>query len=218
MARELGSAGPDKMPPDTEAFWSDALRADVCKVAWMSRRSAPEYCGFLEWLWRLGDMPCEVIDLTDMPVGSRRRAFLLSLLEAEEIAGNRVWDLAEPLQATARKRHHALWRRLRFENTPLRVVDANGLRSAPITFFDQQLLSFAKSSWQKPARIIGETMVEWVGPPLEPYFQAGDGILAARIAALVEFGFLEGRGNLHNIRESEVRLAQQAQGDVANIA
>src|SRR5262245_42382232 len=54
---------------------------------------------------------------------------------------------------------------------PLWVVDADGLRSAPITFFDQQLLSFAKSRWQKPARIIGETMMEQVWLPMEPYFQ-----------------------------------------------
>jgi hypothetical protein len=96
-----------------------------------------------------------------------------------------------------------------FENAPLRVVDADGLRSAPITFFDQQLLSFAKASWQKPARIIGEVMAEWVAPwpSMEPYFQAGDGILAERIIALVEAGALEGRGDLTDIRRSEVRLS-----------
>jgi len=70
------------------------------------------------------------------------------------------------------------------------TVDADGLRSAPITFFDQHLLSFAKPSWQKPARIIGEVIAEWVGPPIEPYFQGGDGILAVRVIALVEAGML----------------------------
>jgi hypothetical protein len=103
-------------------------------------------------------------------------------------------------------RHQGLWRRLRAENAPLRIVDAGGLRSAPITFFDQQLLSFAKTSWQKPARIIGETIMEWVGPPTDPYFQAGDMILAVRLIALVEAGVLEGRGDLTDIRQSEVRL------------
>jgi hypothetical protein len=64
------------------------------------------------------------------------------------------------LDAAARSHCHSLWRQLRAENAPLRVVDADGLRSAPITFFDQQLLSFAKASWQKPARIIGYTLAE----------------------------------------------------------
>ena len=206
MEEELRCTGWEWVHAEEEAFWKAALSEDVRRVAWTSRRSAPEYCGFLEWLWRLGDLPCEVVDLTDMPVGSHRRAFLLGLLQAEEIAGNRLWDRAVPLDVAARERHQDLWRRLRAENAPLRVVDADGLRSAPITFFDQQLLSFAKASWQKPARIIGEVMAEWGGPPMEPYFQAGDAILAARISALVETGVLEGRGDLTDIRQSEVRL------------
>jgi hypothetical protein len=86
------------------------------------------------------------------------------------------------------------------------VVDADGLRSAPIIFFDEVLLSFAKASWQKPARIIGYTMFEWRE---EPYFQAGDAILATRITALVALGVLETRGNPANIWQSEVRLRAQ---------
>jgi hypothetical protein len=206
---------------EAEAFWPAALAGDVRRVAWLSRRSAPEYCGFLEWLWRLGDQPCEVVDLTDMPVGRHRRAFSLALLSPGEVAANAVWDRAKALDAVTRTQYHRLWRRLRLENAPLRVVDAGGLRSAPITFFDQQLLSFAKDDWQKLARIIYYTIAEWVFPPLEPmepYFQAGDGILAARILALVELGVLEGRGDLMNIRKSEVRLRDQAAWDGAGSA
>jgi Protein of unknown function/Domain of unknown function (DUF1835) len=214
---ELRCTDSELVLPEQEAFWNAALVKDVRRVAWMSRRSAPEYCGFLEWLWRLGDLPCEVIDLADMPVGSRR-AFSLSLLYPKEIVDNAVWDRAQPLDLAARERYHGLWRQLRAENAPLRVVDADGLRSAPITFFDQQLLSFAKASWQKPARIIGEIFGEWVGSQMEPYFQAGDGILAARVVALVECGLLEGRGNLMNIRQSEVRLRNQALGGGADTA
>ena len=207
LEEQLQYTGWEWVFAEDEAFWRAALAEDVRRVAWISRRSAPEYCAFLEWLWRLGDLPCEVIDLTDMPVGSRHRAFSLFLLHAEEIVDNGVWDRAQPLDAAARERHLGLWRRLRAENAPLRVVDADGLRSAPITFFDQQLLSFAKATWQKPARIIGAVIGEWVAPwpSMEPYFQVGDGILAERIFALVEAGVLEGRGDLMDIRKSEVR-------------
>ena len=202
-------SGEEWVHAEEEAFWKAALVEDVRRVAWVSQRSAPEYCAFLEWLWRLGDLPCEVVDFTNMPDGHCLPAFSLAVLSPEEIAANAVWDRAKALDAISRSRCHRLWRRLRLENSPLRVVDARGLRSAPITFFDQQLLSFAKAGWQKPARIIGETCAEWAVPrmdPNEPYFQAGDMILAARIIALVELGVLEGRGNLMNIRESEVRL------------
>jgi hypothetical protein len=205
---------------EEEAFWKAALVEDVRRVAWVSRRSAVEYCGFLEWLWRLGDLPCEVVDLTDMPVGSHRRAFSLSLLSPGEVEANAVWDRAKALDAITRSHCHRLWRRLRLENAPLRVVDARGLRSAPITFFDQQLLSFASADWQQPARIIGHTIGEQAWPsmePMEPFIQAGDGILAARIIALVDLGVLEGRGNLMNLQQSKVRLRNQAPsgGDTA---
>ena len=207
MEEELRYTGWEWVFAEEEAFWKAALVEDVRRVAWISRRSATEYCGFLEWLWRLGNLPCEVIDFTDMPVaGTRHRAFSLFLLYPEEIVDNGVWDRAQPLDAAARERYHGHWRQLRAENAPLRVVDAKGLRSAPITFFDQQLLSFAKAWWQKPARIIGETMAAFHGPPMEPYYQAGDWLLAARVIALVEAGVLEGRGDLWNIQQSEVRL------------
>jgi hypothetical protein len=196
---------------DADAFWKASLAEDVRRVTWTSRRSAVEYCGFLEWLWRLGDLPCELVDLTDMPVGSHRRAFSLALLSPKEVAANAVWDRAKALDAITRSHCNRLWRRLRLENAPLRVVDARGLQSAPITFFDQQLLSFVSADWQKPARIIYYyTMADWAFPPMEPqepYFQAGDAILAARIIALVELGVLEGRGDLMNIQQSEVRLS-----------
>ena len=65
-----------------------------------------------------------------------------------------------------------------------RTVAALGLGTAGC----QQLFPFAKPTWQKPARIIGDVIAEWVGPATEQYFQAGDGILAA----LVEVGVLEG--------------------------
>ncbi len=206
IENELGCTDLEEVLPDPESFWSEALRENVRKVVWMSRRSAPEYCGFLEWLWRLGELSCESIDLTDMPVGDRRRAFSLALLYPDEIVEDGLFDRAERLDAVARGRHRSLWQRLRAENAPLRIVNGDGLQSAPITFFDAQLLSYAKPTWQKPARLIGETMAEWVCPEMEPYFQAGDLLLSARIPALVELGLLEGRGNLLDIRASEVRL------------
>ena len=96
IEEELGYTGYDYVFARDEAFWKEALSEDVRKVAWVSRRSAPEYCGFLEWLWRLHELPCEVVDLTDMMVVRRgkdgnpprpERALGL-LLFAEEIIDN----------------------------------------------------------------------------------------------------------------------------------
>ena len=206
MERELPPFGTsEECFPDDTAFWKEALREDVRKIVWMSRRSAPEYCGFLEWLWRLGQQPCEVVDLTDMLVGNRR-PFSLSQLYPEEIVDHGLLDRTTHLAVAAREQHLGIWRRLRTENAPLRVVGPGGIQSARLSYFDAQLLSYATTSWQKAVRLVGAVMVEWVGPQFDPYFQAGDGVLAARIPVLVEQGLLEGRGNLLDMRASEVRL------------
>jgi len=108
MEEELRCTGWEWVYAEEEAFWEAALAEDVRRVAWMSRRSAPEYCGFLAWLWRLGDLPCEVIDLTDMVLGGHRWAFTLGVLSPKEIAAIAVWERAEGLDTSARSHCHSL--------------------------------------------------------------------------------------------------------------
>src|SRR5690242_9875451 len=92
------------VPSSSERRWDEALFPDNRKVAWLSRRSAMEYAGFLDWLWRLGDQPCEVVDLTDVKIPNiveRRRppdlALSIRMLHPDRIRDNRLWDLAKPL-------------------------------------------------------------------------------------------------------------------------
>ena len=55
----------------SKRLWNETLFPNHRKIAWLSRRSAAEYAGFLEWLWRLGEAPCEVVDMTDVEVSYR---------------------------------------------------------------------------------------------------------------------------------------------------
>jgi hypothetical protein len=210
---ELGWTGWDEVASSSETFWRDALSSDRRKVAWLSRRSPMEYAGFLEWLWRQGDSPCEVVDLTDVRVSLRsdhgpprrpRLVISLGMLHHDIIAREKLWDLAEPLQPSMRTRYLDLWRQLRDENAPLRIIESGTLSSAPITFFDSLLMSHATDDWQKVARIVGEALcAEWD----DGVFQTGDLVLAARVNALVESGRLECRGkNPLEMQFSEVRL------------
>ena len=196
----------------SESFWREAPSSDRRKVAWLSRRSPMEYAGFLEWLWRRGDDPCEVVDLTDVTVshgsehGPPRRprlAISVAMLHRDIIASEKLWDLAGPLRASTRTQYLDLWRRLREENAPLRVLEGGDLVSAPISFFDSLLMSHASDEWQKVARIVGQALAaEWD----DGVFQTGDLVLAARVNALVESGRLECRGKSPlEMRFSEVR-------------
>jgi hypothetical protein len=209
---ELGYTGWEEVTDKSEAFWTDALSSSERKIAWTSRRSAQEFAGFLEWLWRFGDGPLEVIDLTDVSVVSGMRdgvvtkphpAVSVALLSTYQLLENGLLDRAVALTPTLRDRYRAQWRQLRIEDAPLRVLTPEGLASAPLTFFDPTLLSYATPAWQKMAMVVAKALSEFWDTGL---IQTGDLVLAARVRALVESGDLEARGDLSEIRWCEVRL------------
>jgi hypothetical protein len=106
--------------------WEAALSAPGRRIAWVSRRMPHEYCGFLEWLWRLGDAPCDVVDIHDVKFdwhlrdGTVRRQGVpcIGYIREEHIRDNAFWDLARPLTAARRRRYREDWRKLRAENAP----------------------------------------------------------------------------------------------------
>jgi uncharacterized protein DUF3658/uncharacterized protein DUF1835 len=219
VEQELGHVDWNKAPNSKERLWDETRFPDNRKIAWLTRRSAREYAGFLEWLWRRGDDPCEVVDLTDVTVSHRsdhgpprrpRLAISLGMLHPDIIASEQLWDLAGPLQTSMRTRYLDLWRRLREENAPLRILEGGNLVSAPISFFDSLLMSYVTHDWQKVARIVGEGLAtEWD----DGVFQTGDLVLAARVNALVARGQLECRGkNPLEMQFSEVRLPKARAG------
>ena len=190
-----------------DASWGTALSASGRRVVWVTRRAAHEYAGFLELLWRLGDEACEVVDLTDVEV-ERRDGTLAFLRSTGELSPDRIregasWDRAAPLAPAARERYREMWRRLRAENAPFRVVAGQDLVSAPISFFDELLLSCAGTEWQKTARVIGAAL-------LKSEASVGDVVLLGRLRTLAAAGSLEARGDLSKMRSSEVRLPPKA--------
>jgi Protein of unknown function/Domain of unknown function (DUF1835) len=210
---ELGRTDWHDLAGASERLWDDARFPDNRKVAWLSRRSAMEYAGFLEWLWRLGDAPCEVVDLTNVKISYRPEhdpprapelAMSLGLLDPDRMLNDNIWDMAEPLQMAMRGRYRELWQQLQSEDAPLRVIDGDQLVSAPISFFDSTLISYVTDDWQKVARIIGHALASQMDDCI---LQAGDLLLVARVDALVESGRLEIRGeSAHDMHVSEVRL------------
>jgi len=128
----------------------------------------------------------------------------LGTLHPDTIRNDTLWNLAEPLQIGARGRYLELWRQLRSENAPLRVIDGDRLVSAPISFFDSLLMSYVTDNWQKVSRVVGQALVSRMDDCI---IQPGDTFLAARGNALVENGRLEIRGkSALEILLSEVRL------------
>ena len=189
------------------AFWDKAL-SRARRVVWVSRRSASEYAGFLEVVWRFGDESFEVVDLTDIEIAwpDEKPAPLLSLgeLNPDRLRENALWDRAAPLGTAARDRYREMWRVLRAENAPFRIVAGDDLISAPITVYDELLLSCATDEWRSAAYIIGDTF----GVTRDRGLDVGDLVLLGRVRALVAAGRLELQGNLSEMRFGKVRLPQ----------
>jgi hypothetical protein len=180
-------------------------------VAWISRRDTKFYAGFAEWLWRLGNKPCDIIDITNLTIDVPKRndrlchrlAVSPSLLGPGQFIEYGLLDMATPLEEKTREQYLLLWRRLKTENAPLRVLNGLDLVSAPVDFFDPLILSRASTEWQKMLRLLGETLIKsWEGD----LHQVGDMVLASRIRALVTSGHLEARGDVFQMRDCELRL------------
>jgi hypothetical protein len=214
VEHELGYEWED-VGAKSASFWEAALSPADRKVAWLSRRSTLEYTGFLEWLWRIGDQPFGLVDLTDATIVGRardgspesRRAVSVGLLHPHEIIDSGLPDSAQEVTPDARRRYRDLWARLRAENAPLRVLGPDGLVSAPIMHFDSLLLSHATAAWQRAARVIGLVLGDFGDSGL---LQTGDLLLAARLRALAEAGHLEFEGDVSDIRHYRVRLPSHA--------
>jgi len=193
-------------------FWTDALDPDIHPVIWVCRRCAQEFAGFLELVHRLGDAPCDVIDVTDLVIDIRRsgeavfhqqvRSF--GEVHPRHMIDQSLWGRRTALSDDDRAKWSAMWRACQNENAPLRIVEADILVSVLITYFDDFLLSFARPEWMKSAWIVGEAWGDedrrW------PYRQISDLILWFRLRQLALAGRLDHRGDINNIRTSEMRL------------
>jgi hypothetical protein len=218
IKNELGLTGWGDIAAESEWFWQQALSFDHRMVAWLSRRSAREYAGFLEWLWRRGDQRCEIVDLTDLqlPQFSEHGSVTapvadLAQIVFEEIYDDDLFERTEVLSTTTHRKYQALWQQLRDENAALRILKSDALVSSPISFFDQALMSQASKNWRKVARVVGMTLHS------EAEGHASDLFLAARVNALVASGHLERQGrSAVDMRRCEVRLSQQRQMSVAD--
>jgi len=196
--------------------WNAALSIPGRRIAWVARRMAYEYCGFLEWLRQLGDAPCEIVDLHDLSFdwhksdGTVDRAQVPSvgLIHPEHIRDNAFWDLARPLSARERQSYLALWDKLRAENAPLRVMNGDTLVSAPISYYDDLVLADTEENFRKVARIVGSALGWGRHTPKANLY-----VFHARVNKLVQAGVLEAKGNTAQMRYSEVRRVRGLQDE-----
>jgi Protein of unknown function/Domain of unknown function (DUF1835) len=191
LDEHLGYDNPD-IVSDEDTFWPKVLDKQTSRVAWVSRRSASEHCGFLEYLRRLGDLPTKIIDTTDTRGDDGELFRGTGSIPANHVLSG-LLDTARELDMASRADSLALWGKLRAEDSALRVADRNhALLSVPLSFYDQQLLSLTASDWRPMARIVGEILAD-------AHVDMDDLLPFSRLYALVDSGVLASReiGRLH---------------------
>jgi hypothetical protein len=209
--REFRHPAPDRARfVKTDAFWEAALSSSRRRIVWMTRHYGDEYAGFLEFVSRLDDdSPCEVVDLTEMEIEGRlpghrvvRRLPSLGNLRPWQILQNELWDAATSLTPEARGRYRKIWHKLRAENAPLRLLKNRRFVSAPITFFDERLLSCCDIRLRKGVYVIAKVMSGLKDEKINVSLD----MLAGRLRKLVEEDRLVAAGTMVRMTHSEVRL------------
>lgn len=153
---ELGIEADPWRAEKIPAFWEQVTTTQAPIIAWLSTRCADESCGLLELLHRRRDMPdtaatVSVVDAADI-------AEDFAVVRSDVIVDRKLIERIAPVTDADRARHLADWQRLRAENAPLRVLTPEGLVSAPITHFDDTILSFVTNDWQPCSRVIAATI------------------------------------------------------------
>lgn len=190
VEEELGYTGWDDITDQSAEFLARSLSYQGPITLWVSRDVASDQAGFLWWLSHAGDRSVSIVEASCLGILSELQ--MLPML-----------DTGIPLSDELRTSYEALWTRLQADNADLRVLEAGKLVSAPITYFDDQLLGHATPHWQKMARIVGLTLSDFADAEV---YQTGDLVLGARLADLAEEGKLEWRGDLSSMRQCELRL------------
>ncbi len=188
--REQGIGGAEPFG-DVEAFWREAL-APGPRDVWTNRHVAREYAGFLEWLSRNGDGEFALIDLTHRQTAGGGRA-VPGMAEPGVIAASGWLEATRPLSAEARGELTDLWARLAAEDAPLRLVRDGLLVPAPLTAFDEVLMAATSRYWTRLALIVAKVLGE---ETKRGDYNAGLGLLEARVQALVDGGRLQAEGEV----------------------
>jgi hypothetical protein len=210
MLRELSLTGRETawLPGDVEGFWRLSLGFEGRRVVWTTRRRLDEHLGCLEWNWRTAGCGFDLADLTDVPWPLEREGGWPSGPPPMSIQsiGPDAFDLAS-LDREARPPSPEvcdelleLWRTLRAENAPLRVPDGDGARSAPLTHYDESLLADVPETWTPIGRVVGLFSAILHGWDHPPAF-----LIGTRVRALVAAGKLEGRGELGDLGDGQIR-------------
>ena len=182
----------DWLVPRAEDFLNEISAWAGDRLVWIAPRSACEQCG-VQWYFEQTEAPGRPMIIADQPIQFKKVAAVpLGLGElADEYMGD-LLDHAPRREWPSERSSPDEWRRLRAEDTQLRIVEGGNLRSVVPSYFDDLILNRCTDQWQKWSRVVGWTMVD----AMDQGHHAGDVLLLWRLRELVRIGQIECEGEL----------------------
>ena len=185
----------DWLPADLRAFWARCASTDRPRTLWVAPQRPDEMAGFLAYLNRFGDLPCDIIDLSEHEDRFRRadgspRGRMFGLGELDEQDLGLLKDLVRPMRPEEVGPKRQLWDKLVSENAMLRVTGSEGLVSVPADHLDDDILEACSTEWQKTVRVLGNVLG---GMPDRRGYSVIDVFLEWRMDRLLAQGILESR-------------------------
>jgi hypothetical protein len=176
-------------------------------VVWWARHS-PQDCSFFSAIAaRLTDHSFDALDVTGTQHNFKARdGTSIFSQTAEEVSTMRhegfelLFDTQSPVTAVQRERHGTVWRQLRRENAPFRIVAETGLVSASIDHFDALILRNVNAEWRRLDRALYAAFSD-----PHPYSRISDGMLLMRLSAMVDDGRVLADHYPLNVRTGSVR-------------
>ena len=191
-----------------EASWEKATALSSTLYVWFCRTNANDNASLHEFIWRRGNQPVRLIDVSGRNVlyGDRSYPITTIGMAGPEFLASFPYEQTEPLTDQQIRAFHEEWRKLKDENAPVRINDGGMLASADIDVFDEYVLSFGSADWRRGARIVGNAMVG-----LSDLEQPGVSVefLWSRIRVLAEAGILDVTGDLSDMHTTRIRIAAQ---------
>lgn len=184
-------------------FWSTAIFSQEQLMVWLTRNSAAEYCGYLELL-NLLPKKCEIslADFTSegFDVGKTKET-CISIGHLNEDNMNTGFQIQTTTSPANWDQLLQMWKNLKRESAPLRIVEHNKLFSKPQDYFDEFLFQHLSKNWQRLHRVVGEAVVNcW-----ENNHRVSFDWFNQRITELRKDGFIE-MENRASKHESVIRL------------
>jgi len=183
------------LPRQSRLFWRRCASTKRRRLLWLAPRSPAEMCGYLAYMHRFGDRPCEVVNLDELSDYVRLKngepwglICASGILSEDNVRA--VMDRARPVSAEEANTARSLWEKLAREDAMLRVPAGDGVISVSERHVDECFVTECSGEWKPTIRVLADVLGHL---PDRRGFALDQNFLEWRLDRLLAEGILESR-------------------------